>query len=69
MPPETTRRNQAGQDQSDDPRHAPESGDPELTGVHPGRDEDDQPDEIDASNARKGSDDEPDWESGRQQAN
>ena len=68
MTPET-RRNQAGQDQSDDPRQAVESGEPEMQAPLPGHVTAEQGEQIEGETDRRGkSDDQEDWESGRQQA-
>ena len=65
-----TRRNQAGQNLKDDPRHAAESGDPDVAGHvqgHVSPDDADGADDSDRPQRRPG-DGEQDWESGRQAA-
>jgi len=64
------KRNQAGQDQSDDPRQAIESGEPEIEGRIRGRHVDEQADKLEGAEepAERKPGDEQDWESGRHQA-
>jgi hypothetical protein len=62
------KRNQADQDQSDDPRQATESGEPEIDGHMRGRRENEQADKLDSAEepaARRPGNDQ-DWESDRQ---
>jgi hypothetical protein len=64
------KRNQAGQDQSDDPLQSIESGEPAIEGQMRGRDADEQSDKLEGDEepaARKPGADQ-DWESGRHQA-
>ena len=58
------KNNQAGQDQSDDPRQAKEAGDPQAEGRLQGRPIDEKSDT--GTDAPSG--DSKDWESGRHQA-
>ena len=43
------KRNQAGQDQSDDPRQSVEPGEPEIEGRMRGRDADEQSDKLEGA--------------------
>jgi hypothetical protein len=63
-------RNQAGQSQKDDPRQAPESGEPQAAGRQRGHVVDEQSREIEGTGTseRGKPGDNQDWESGRQQA-
>jgi hypothetical protein len=62
-----TKRNQAGQDQSDVPRQAIESGEPEIEGRMRGRAADEQADKLEgAEDPVRNSGEEQVWELGRQ---
>ena len=63
-------RNQAGQSQKDDPRYAPESGEPQVEGRQRGRTVDEKSRDVQGTNTieRGKPGDNPDWESGRQQS-
>ena len=62
-------RNQAGQDQSDDPRQETESGEPEIEDRLRGQHVDEQTDKLEGAEepAERKPGVEQDWESGRQQ--
>ena len=69
MQPEANERNQAGQDQSDDPRRADESGEPAVAGRSHGRVIDDETHAPSgAGDAASQAGDSKDWESGRHQS-